>query len=278
VTDRLAFMATMIGYMANYAGPRVGELVRGGTVAGRTRLKFPSVFGTIVVERVLDSATLALALLSIPLIFGDELGRVRRMLVEPVRTFAAGLATWAWVLVGLAGIVILAAGIWLLLPVLRGQRTEDGEHTAAGRIIFAFRDGFVTLARTGRPVAITLLTVMIWALYGLVAWIPFVMLDMAGPYGIGILDGWGVMLLGAIGVVIPSPGGIGSYHYITTESLEILFGMPQTTAATYALLVHTGQMLLYIAVGFASILVLGERISIGSKDRIPDHPSRDSSR
>lgn len=264
VSDRLAFMATMIGYMANYAGPRVGELVRAGTLGARAHLRFPSVFGTIVVERILDTATLAIALLTVPFIFGSELVRVRQMLWDPLAGLMAGLSTATWILIVLVVAGGVAAGVWLLMPLFKGAdaRTDESEHTGVERILFAFRDGFGTLARTGRPFSIAVLTVLIWVLYGVVAWIPFVMLDLAGPYGIGPLEGWGLMLIGAIGVVIPSPGGIGSFHYIMTESLEILYGMPETNAATYALLVHTGQMLLYIAVGFTAILILGRTISL----------------
>lgn len=259
VTDRLAFMATMIGYMANYAGPRVGELVRGGTVAARADLSFSAVFGTIVVERVLDTATLAVTLLTVPLIFGSELLHVLDMLWKPVSGLIGGLSTILWVLIALAVLGAIAATVWLILPAFRNGNDVgfETDHSAPVRILLAFRSGFGSLARTGRPVSIIILTAVIWFLYGVVAWIPFVMLDLAGPYGIGLLEGWGLMLIGAIGIVIPSPGGIGSYHYIMIETLEILYAMPETAAATYALLVHTGQMLLYIAVGFAAILILG---------------------
>ncbi|NNF03543.1 MAG: flippase-like domain-containing protein [Rhodothermales bacterium] len=271
VSDRLAFMATMIGYMANYAGPRVGELIRGGTVAARTNLRFPSVFGTIVAERILDTATLAVAMLTVPFIFGDELSRVADMLWMPVSDLVSGLSPAVWILIGVAILAAGAAGLWLLLPLFRRERepVEEDEHSPIERILHAFRDGFGTLVRTGRPTAIGVLTVIIWILYGFVAWIPFVMLDLAAPYGIGPVEGWGLMLIGAIGILIPSPGGIGSYHYIMTESLEILYSMPETAAATYALLVHTGQMLLYLVVGFAAILILGRKISLRS-DREPE--------
>lgn len=274
VTDRLAFMATMIGYMANYAGPRLGEFVRGGAVAARTDLRFSAVFGTIVVERVLDTATLAVTLLTVPLIFGSELLRVWDMLWQPVSGLIAGLSATLWILIGLAVFGAIAAAVWLIIPVFKSREEVGNEkdQSAPVRILLAFRSGFGSLARTGRPVSIIVLTAAIWFLYGVVAWIPFIMLDLAGPYGIGLLEGWGLMQIGAIGVVIPSPGGIGSYHYIMIETLEILYAMPETAAATYALLVHTGQMLLYIAVGFVAILILGRSGGIQPDIQPESHP------
>jgi uncharacterized membrane protein YbhN (UPF0104 family) len=65
----LAFGATLIGYLVNTAVPRGGEVARAGNVAARSALGFPAVMGTVVVERVLDVLTLALALLTLPLLF-----------------------------------------------------------------------------------------------------------------------------------------------------------------------------------------------------------------
>jgi uncharacterized membrane protein YbhN (UPF0104 family) len=111
-----------------------------------------------------------------------------------------------------------------------------------------------------------LLTAGIWICYGFMAYLPFLVLGYGDAYGIGLVGAWGLMLLGAIGVVIPSPGGFGTYHFITIQSLALLYAMPQTEAATYALLTHTGQMMLYIIVGFASILFFGANMSVTGDD------------
>jgi len=94
------------------------------------------------------------------------------------------------------------------------------------------------------------------------AYLPFVLLGQNSSFEISFIDAWGLMLIGAIGVIIPSPGGIGTYHFITIQSLALLFTMPQAEAASYALLTHTGQMLLYIIVGFAAMLFLGATFSL----------------
>jgi len=111
------------------------------------------------------------------------------------------------------------------------------------------------------------------------AYLPLVLLGQHVIYDIDFIHAWGIMLIGAIGVIIPSPGGIGTYHFITIQSLALLFSMPSSEAATYALLTHTGQMLLYVIIGFSAMLFLGATFSVDSESesssgaRSHDHSS-----
>jgi uncharacterized membrane protein YbhN (UPF0104 family) len=101
-------------------------------------------------------------------------------------------------------------------------------------------------------------SVAMWACYVFMAWVPFAMLHMAD---FSAIDALGIMLIGSIGVAIPAPGGIGTYHFITVQALSLLYLVPETDAATYALLTHTGQMVMYVVAGFFGILYLGNRPS-----------------
>jgi uncharacterized membrane protein YbhN (UPF0104 family) len=93
-----------------------------------------------------------------------------------------------------------------------------------------------------------------WLGYLLMAYIPFLMLDMGGPYDLSLIDTWVIMILGSLGVVVPVPGGTGSYHYITIEILVRLFGVDPAPAATYAVLTYAGQLILYVVVGMGFFL------------------------
>lgn len=254
------FASVMIGYMANYAGPRLGEIIRTGSVAKKEGMYFSTVLGTVVVERAIDMVTFALALLSIPLIFIDKIEAVGEMLVRPLREW---LSAQSSLILTLGALVIASITIVLLYLLVRGIRHPD---TKLGHLFDRFGDGFSSIVRTGKPLRMGLLTAGIWICYGFMAYLPFLILGHDDAFGIGFAGAWGLMLLGAIGVVIPSPGGFGTYHFITIQSLALLYAMPQTEAATYALLTHTGQMMLYIIVGFASIMFFGASMSVTGDD------------
>jgi hypothetical protein len=94
-----------------------------------------------------------------------------------------------------------------------------------------------------------------WACYALMSDLPLRMLGISQRYGLTLIDAWGVMNVGAIGMALPAPGGTGSYHYAVVQALGLLCGVPETPAAAFALLGH-GAQLLFFAVGGAIALII----------------------
>jgi len=161
------------------------------------------------------------------------------------------------ILAALTALAVLAGVIYGI-----GLRSEDAPlrrlWTRRIRPILAsFTDGLATVLRSPRRLALIVSTVAIWMLYLLMAYIPLMMFDIAGPYNLSLLDGLCIMMLGAIGVAIPSPGGVGSFHYITRVTLVYLFGVETALAVTYAVFLHGGQLVLYVVAGFICMVLQG---------------------
>lgn len=252
VSVRGAFGALMIGYMVNYAAPRLGEVVRTANVSSRYGVRFSAALGTVVVERVFDVAVLALAFLTVPLVFAGRLTPLRELLLEPAALWADRLP------LGILSLVAAAVAVAGFLVYRRLVLADDGRPSGrVRRALGAFGDGVRGILRTPHRGVLAGTTLAMWACYALMAWLPFLLFGYEQSYGITLTDAWGIMLIGAIGVVLPSPGGVGTYHYITIQTLVLLFAMPQAEAATYALVAHAGQLVLYVTVGFASLVVQG---------------------
>lgn len=258
VSIRTAFASLMIGYMVNYAAPRVGELARTAHLSNRERLRFSGVFGTVVVERVLDVIVLVLALGSVGILLLDRLHIVRELLVDPVVAGLIRIPMPAVAALALLAITIIGGGYLLMRS--RDSLLRSSWHRRLKPLVASFRDGLYTVLRSPRRGALVLSTLAMWFLYLLMAHLPFLMLDMAGTYSLSLLDSWAIMTVGALGVAIPSPGGTGSYHYITIQTLVFLFAVDQEAAATYAVLSHGMQMLLYILVGVLCLMLQGTRL------------------
>lgn len=245
-----AFASLLVGYLVNQAAPRLGEFARAGNLASRSDHSFAGVFGTVVAERVLDVVTLALALGSVGLLFGDRLADVAGTFAANAEAGLAALPV-SGVVLGLGALVtgvgMLALG-WLALR--RGGDRVRG-------LVAGFRDGLVSLLRVRQRAALVGSTFGIWALYGLMSYIPLRMLGMATPYDLGVLDAWAVMNVGAIGMSLPAPGGTGSYHYAVVQTLVLLFGVAQAEAASYALLTHAAQLVLLCLLGIAALVWQG---------------------
>jgi len=258
VSLRLAFYSVMIGYMVNYAAPRLGEVARAANVASQTKLRFAGIFGTVVVERVLDALVLLTALITVAALFRERLGGILGMFGEGLRSALGGLPAWAWVLAALV-LVGLATGAILMTRALKRSRAAEG----AGKegkllsILHSFRDGLVSLVRVRRRVGVLFTTLGIWFCYFLMADLPLRLFGITKTYSLDLLDSWALLNVGAIGMSIPSPGGTGSFHYVTVQTLVHLLGVPATAAATYAIFSHAAQLVLVCAVGFACLILQG---------------------
>lgn len=257
VSLRVALYSVVIGYMVNYAAPRLGEVARAANVAAQTPLRFSGVLGTVVVERVVDVLSLGVALLTVAALFRTRLAAVLGGFAEGTAAVLDGLPAvpWAVVLAALVATLGALGGLGLVLYRRRLARPD-----AAGRLggaLRSFRDGLASLVRLRRKGAVVLSTAGIWGCYALMAYIPLRMLGLAEAYGLGLGDAWALMTVGAVGMALPSPGGTGSYHYVTVETLVLLFGAAAAPAATYALFSHAAQLVLYAAGGFTCLVLQG---------------------
>lgn len=243
------FAATFIGYLVNYAAPRLGEFARAATVAQRSRHGFAGVFGTVVAERVLDVVVLAAAIGATAALYGERLTAVWTQSAESLGALASRLSP---------GVVAALLGAILLITVAGTVWARRGGLGARlGGLVGSFRDGLTALLRTGRVPALGASTLALWACYVLLADVPLRMLGVSDAYGLGLVDAFAVMTIGAIGIALPSPGGTGSYHYATVQALALLFGVAASPAASYAVLAHAAQVVFYAVGGFAALLALG---------------------
>ncbi len=255
------FAALMIGYMVNYVAPRLGEITRTATLGKRTGQPFTALLGTVVLERLLDVAVLAIGLLTMPLLMGDHLAELRTTIVNPALERTSGMPI-GLILIGVAlAIGVLGLGFW---AARRSARTADG--MVARKIVpllASFREGIATLRTAPKRGTLIGLTLAIWGLYGLLGYLPLVMLTavggdtLAATYELTLVDGWCIMLIGGLGLIVPTPGGIGSYHYVTILALTAIYGVAEQGASTYAILSHGFQLVLYVLLGAVCLLAIG---------------------
>jgi hypothetical protein len=258
-TLEASFSSIMIGYMVNYVAPRLGEIARVANMTARSSFRFSSLFGTVVSERIFDTAVLGLILLSAVGLLFDRLTVLQEEFLGPAWSNLTSLP-FAWMAGGALGLLVLLGGLALLLR--HGLSRED---SAMSRLwtntirpaLLSFKKGMWTLLRSPRRGAILTSTVAMWGGYSLMAYVPLLMLDLAGPYGLTIVDGWILMAIGALGMLVPTPGGIGSYHYVTREALVHFYGVPAEPALTYAVLAHAAQFVFYILTGGIAVLYQG---------------------
>ncbi|MCZ7601771.1 MAG: lysylphosphatidylglycerol synthase transmembrane domain-containing protein [Melioribacteraceae bacterium] len=239
--------ATMIGYGVNCVIPRLGEVYRGLFLAKWEGISRTSMLGTIIVERIIDILALGISvLISVTIYSGD--------LYKEVTWLSSAL------ILGAAVILLLIIVLYLTVKfkekfynaIVRfiGKISENSAEKVA-YIFHTLTDGFAALKTSKSYFYTFLLSVVIMVVYGLNSYIGFYMLNMNEIQDVTFEMAWVLMTISAFGIIIPTPGGTGSYHAITILVLTTLYGFGQEISAAFALLTH---FISYIAFILSTVL------------------------
>lgn len=239
---RNLFSGLMVGYLINNFLPRVGELVRPYAIGKLEAIPKSAALGTIVVERMFDTVSFLILVAIIPMVYEGPL----------LETFPWLQDAGVWILV----FTIVVVGVLATLMVRRDwtdallgvvqRKLPAGIAARINRVTHSFLDGFLFLKRPGNFLIIALLSILVWGLYIVMMYAAFFAFGIGGlGFGAALV----VQAISSIGIAVPTPGGTGSYHVITSETLTRLFDVSQEVALSYATATH--------AVGFFSATVFG---------------------
>jgi len=240
------FAGVMLGYVVNNLIPRLGEISRPVYVAKKAGTDTSNLLGTIVFERLFDLATMLLILLFAILYLVSDLELIQRIL--GIEGWSA--ATYLWIPVI---ILVLIAGIILFykLLVLLDEKSVITNSIIAKIITSArsFGEGMVSLKNVKNWPLFLILTAGIWGGYIIMTYLPFYMLNLQAAYGVTLSDAVVLTLVSSVGVSIPTPAGVGSYHLLMQQAMWLLYDIPLVTALTYATVVHATTVLTVFAIG-----------------------------
>lgn len=242
------FGALMVGYGVNCVVPRLGEVSRSVLLGKWEGLSRSSMFGTVIFERIIDIFFFALSLIIAGLLYNGD-----------VYVKFPWLKTTLLILL----LTVVSSGILLVVSVkfkstfykLIKFILQKFSITASEKLIHIFDmlvEGFSSLKGNNNYLISILLSIVIMLLYGFNSYVGFFALGMDGLQPINFGMAWIVMSISSIGVMIPTPGGTGSYHTIAKTVLVLLFGFDETISLAYAFLMHIVSYLLFI---FTALIV-----------------------
>jgi uncharacterized protein (TIRG00374 family) len=242
------FGALMVGYGVNCVTPKLGEVTRAIMLGKWEGLSRTSMFGTVIVERVIDLVSLAFAVLISAFIWRENL---------------YSIFPWLETSLYLSAFVLLAIILTIYFSVRYKERFygiivklfEKFSSKWAEKLVYIFEmliQGFTSLKGFNNYLFTILLTVAMLLLYGVSSYLGFLMLGLDKLQPVTYEMAWVLMSISAIGVVIPTPGGTGSYHALAKTTLVLLFGFGETISAAYALLTHAVSYVMFI---FTSLIV-----------------------
>jgi len=243
------FWATMAGYFANMALPRMGEVIKPGLVSRYEKVPMETLVGTIVVDRILDVIMLASL---IGLTFLLELDRIWGFV--SASAFQDGeelgsLLTNKWVL----GILILGVVTISGLLIFRKQLMATTLFKKLKTILLGFWEGILSIKKLENPGLFIFHTLFIWLMYYLMTYLCFFAFDPTS--NLPLLAGLTVFVFGGLGMVIPAPGGMGSYQYLVTQAL-ILYGVGGDSAFSFSMIIFITVSVCNIFFGIIAFILL----------------------
>jgi uncharacterized membrane protein YbhN (UPF0104 family) len=248
VAFRSAFVAVVLGYLTTWVVPgRLGELVRPLLLSTRDDVPLGPCLGTVVVDRLLDGATIA-ALFAVGSFFTPLAG--------PAAEHASLLRTGSLALVGVAagGLAAMVTVTWLARRGGSWLRGWPGVVRWLGRTATEISLGATALRRPRLAARV--------AVHSLAAWLAIAGGTWLGVRAVGIDLAFGAVLvilpMLALGVAVPTPGGAGGYHGAMKLGL-LAFGVGEAAAVGAALVVHAVITVPILLVGVA--LLWTENIS-----------------
>jgi uncharacterized protein (TIRG00374 family) len=242
----LAVRTTVIGFGASVVLPaRVGEVLRPYLLARREQLSATAVFATIVIERVLDLATVLLFLGGV-LVFVESGLAVRDP--SSFRALRAGGWLAAFAAVSVLGLLVVLAGRpeWLSRWALRVEAWLPAR--AAGRVerlVHRFAEGLAAVRQPRRLLVAALWSVPVWLVIAAGIFCTTRAFHMALPYSAAFL----IIAVLVVGVSVPTPGAVGGFHAAFQVAVTHFYGVANDRAVGAAIVLH--------AVSFVPVALLG---------------------
>jgi uncharacterized protein (TIRG00374 family) len=242
------FLAVLVGYLANLAVPRLGEVSRCGILNKYEKLPVDSVLGTVVVERIVD-VLLLLIVSVITLLWQFDV--LYDKLYEAYQTYTnTGSSSDLFSLKTLLLMSIFTLMIAVIL--FRKKIAASKLYKKINGVLKGFMVGIKTITRLKRPYLFIFHSVFIWVLYfaGILA--GFSALPQTAMLGPGAAAA--ILFFGTFAFILVQ-GGIGAYQIIVQNTL-LLYGISSNVGYALGWIIWSSQTFTIIIGGLIALVIL----------------------
>lgn len=236
-------------YAVNLVFPRLGEVWRTTYIAQRQNAPFTTVFGSMVADRLADTATVLLLTLATFLFAGSAISTYLSQNAEGFDKILNILSSpWLWTAI-VAGVI----GVWAIFKYMRDNKL-------IAKIIELARgmwEGFAGIAKMKGKGAWLLLTIAIWGCYFFQLFVAFFAFEETAAVveNHGIIAVLVCFVFSSISMGVPANGGIGPWQWAVIFGLSI-YGLSGSLPIAFANLVLGSQTLLLILLGIYTFIAI----------------------
>lgn len=234
-----------LSYAVSLVVPRIGEFARCGVLKRYDGVSFTKALGTVVTERIIDSL-LVLAITLLTLFFQLRVfDRFFSRTGTNIEIMFDRFSTTGYVVTAVCAVAVLIL-LWYLLR--RFSIYNKVKCTISGLM-----QGVFSLRGVKNMPLYVVFTLGIWVSYFLHYYLTFFCFEATS--GLGMACALVTFIVGSIAVIVPTPNGAGPWHF-AVKTMLILYGVGETDALYFVLIVHSVQTLLVILLGIYAWMAL----------------------
>ena len=236
-----AVHSVFLSYAASLVVPRIGEFTRCGVLKRYDGVSFPKALGTVVTERAIDMLLMAavclLTLFMQMRVFSTFFSKTGTSMDSILGKFSA------------TGYLVTAACAVAALLLLHILLKKLSIYNKVKATVGGIWQGVMSLKDVRNVPQFIVYTLAIWLCYFLHYYLTFFCFDFTAH--LGLECALVTFVVGSIAVIVPTPNGAGPWHF-AVKTMLILYGVADTDALYFVLIVHSVQTLLVVALGIYS--------------------------
>jgi uncharacterized protein (TIRG00374 family) len=247
------FHSLMLGYLANLALPRVGEITRCVALGRKEKIPVDQLLGTVVIERTIDLISLLVIMTALLLTSGSSIKEyLNKAIIIPFREKVLSVFGTMWI-PWAAIIVFSLVSLWLIIKYkreLRRIRFFSKMFDIARGVI----NGLKTILKLKNNKEFIFHTFFIWLNYALMTWVVVFCLESTSH-----LSFWNsifILVIGGLAMSAPVQGGMGAFHYFVSRGIAFVEDVSIEDASAYAILTHESQLIMVLILGAVAFYML----------------------
>jgi uncharacterized protein (TIRG00374 family) len=242
------YMAVLIGYLANLAVPRLGEILKCTILARYEKVPADKLVGTIVAERAFDMICLGILMVVTIVTQTGLIGDfVFSLAQEKVGSKAQGLSVTK---------IVIAVAVLLFLVGIAIYIFKKFSHITfiakVRKIIAGIWQGLTSVRFVKNKGWFIFHSIFIWTMY--LASVQIGMWALQETEGYGIKEAMTVLFTGSIAMII-TPSGIGAYPILVTQTMA-LYGLDETYGTAFGWVLWTVQFFQILIFGLIALVLL----------------------
>jgi uncharacterized protein (TIRG00374 family) len=269
ISSSNAFWTISFGYLMNLTIPRSGEVARATALYGVEKVPVDKSFGTIILERVVDLICMMVFLVLTVLFKYDAILSFYNFVTEQKEQKEVFVPNFFERMIMKLGVtdfdsfyfnLKIVIGVAILSAILIFYRYKKEQLLNFGKGIL---QGLTSIFKLKQKVKFILYTIGIWICYFMAAYLVCFALPETSDFTIA--DGFFIIVVGTLGMIVPASGGIGAFNLAMKYGFMALFISMGKSAEfggemglTYSFISLPLQIVIMLTTGLLSIPILAK--------------------